>query len=176
MKKRVGLLPLTIIQDTIASKLRQVERDIEISLKSFAKNPMVVLLLVFILHKKVESHIMSHTKIKNKILDQRVHQVALASIPNGKYWIGIGQAEEGTGTFHQLFDPGRSVDGNTPLTGYEWSDGSAANYFNWNQNIESEAETICSFVAESGHWHHSLCNETIGVVCNDWAVSWPGPM
>ena len=40
---------------------------------------------------------MSHTKIKNKILDQRVHQVALASIPNGKYWIGIGQAEEGTG-------------------------------------------------------------------------------
>ena len=51
------------------------------------------------------------------------------------------------------------------MTGYEWSDGSAANYFNWNQNIESEAETICSFVAESGHWHHSLCNETIGFVC-----------
>ena len=86
---------LMIKLDIIASKLRLVEKDIEISPMSFAKNHMVVLSLAFIPLKKVGSHITSH-KI-NATLDQRVHQVALASIPNGKYWIGIGQAEEGSG-------------------------------------------------------------------------------
>ena len=126
---------------------------------------MAVLLSAFIPLKKVESHIMSHKM--NETLDQRVHQVALASIPNGKYWIGIGQAEEGSGiighSIHlNLGWSGREI---IPLIGYEWSDGSAANYFNWNQNIELEAEMSCTIVEESGHWHHSLCNQTIGFVC-----------
>ena len=89
-----------IILDIIVSKLKLVEKDIEISPMSFAKNHMVVLLLVFTPLKKVESNIMSH-KI-NETLDQRVHQVALASMPNGKYWIGIGQAEEGSGIIGHL--------------------------------------------------------------------------
>ena len=100
MRKRVGLRLLMIILDIIVSKLKLVEKDIEISPMSFAKSHMVVLLLVFTPLKKVESNIMSH-KI-NETLDQRVHQVALASMPNGKYWIGIGQAEEGSGIIGHL--------------------------------------------------------------------------
>ena len=94
--------------DIIVSKLRLVEKDIEILPMNFAKNHMVVLLLVFTPLKKVESNIM-RDKI-NETLDQRVHQVALASIPNGKYWIGIGQAEEGSGMGHLIhLNHGRTV-------------------------------------------------------------------
>ena len=95
--------------DIIVSKLKLVEKDIEILPMSFAKSHMVVLSSAFIPLKKVESHIMSHKM--NETLDQRVHQVALASIPNGKYWIGIGQAEEGSGIIgHSIhWNHGRSV-------------------------------------------------------------------
>ena len=57
------------------------------------------------------------------------------------------------------------MSGGESLKGYEWSDGSAANYFNWNQNGEIETDAYCTVVEESGHWHHSLCNETLGFVC-----------
>lgn len=60
MKKRVGLRLLMIKLDIIASKLRLVEKDTEISPMSFAKNHMVVLSLAFIPLKKVWSHIMTH--------------------------------------------------------------------------------------------------------------------
>ena len=49
-----------IILDIIVSKLKLVEKDIEISPMSFAKNHMVVLLLVFTPLKKVGSNIMTH--------------------------------------------------------------------------------------------------------------------
>ena len=49
-----------IILDIIVSKLKLVEKDIEISPMSFAKNHMVVLSLAFIPLKKVGSHIMTH--------------------------------------------------------------------------------------------------------------------